>query len=71
MEGGGLLKIIVAFAQLEEQPSALDQGRDCVVPGARTCSLLTGQPQGVKKTLARAARAGGTVRYGSTDESSN
>lgn len=52
--------LYAARVPTKEEPSALDQGRDCVVPGyrvgfvpgVRTCSLLTRQPQGVKKTPA-------------------
>lgn len=69
-----MLKIIVAFTQLGATRRRQLWIRDKIVhcawvarrirTWAHACSLLT-------RTLGRAARAGGTVRYGSTDESSN
>lgn len=63
-----MLKIIVAFTQLgatrRRQLWIRDKIVHCAWVASHACSLLT-------RTLGRAARAGGTVRYGSTDESSN
>lgn len=66
---GVVLKIIVAFTKLgcdKEKPSALGSAQATYLPRVRQCSLLTRQPQGVERTPAQAARAGGTAQYGST-----